>query len=111
MRSHSSMRRSPKRSPVPGGERASVQGVSRPFAARPFGPLYLSGTTVGAHTEPIDGGATPPRLLYRSLLDVIRDLSGTAKRFWVLVLLTGAAAGLGAVLLVDVLRWVQHVAW
>jgi chloride channel protein, CIC family len=52
-----------------------------------------------------------PRLFYRSLLDFIRDLPKGAKRFWVLVLLTGLAGGLGAVLLLHLLRLVQNLSW
>jgi CIC family chloride channel protein len=52
-----------------------------------------------------------PRLFYRSMLDFIRDLPKGAKRFWVLVLLTGLAGGLGAVLLLHLLRLVQNISW
>ncbi len=52
-----------------------------------------------------------PRLFYRSMLDFIRDLPKGAKRFWVLVLLTGLAGGLGAVLLLHLLRLVQNLSW
>src|SRR5258707_12289879 len=52
-----------------------------------------------------------PRLFYRSLLDFVRDLPKGAKRFWVLVLLTGLAGGLGAVLLLHLLRLVQNLSW
>lgn len=45
------------------------------------------------------------------LLDFFRELPGAGKRFWVLVLLTGAAAGLGAVLMVWLLAAVEHLAW
>jgi len=36
-----------------------------------------------------------PRLFYRSLLEFVRDLPGSQKRFWILVILTGLAGGLG----------------
>jgi len=52
-----------------------------------------------------------PRLFYRSLIDFVRDLPKGAKRFWVLVLLTGLLGGLGAVLLLHLLRLVQNLAW
>src|SRR5262249_53899601 len=52
-----------------------------------------------------------PRLFYRSLLEFVRDLPGTQKRFWMLVILTGLAGGLGAVLLLEVLNFVQDLAW
>src|SRR5205823_4543383 len=41
----------------------------------------------------------------------IRDLPGTAKRFWVLVLATGVVAGLGAVLLLRLLELTERLAW
>src|SRR5260370_34957239 len=52
-----------------------------------------------------------PRLFYRSLLDFVRDLPKGAKRFWVLVLLTGLAGGVGAVLLLNLLRLVRDLWW
>jgi CIC family chloride channel protein len=52
-----------------------------------------------------------PRLFYRSLLEFIRDLPGTAKRFWLLVIATGLASGLGAVVLLEILNAVQRWAW
>jgi CIC family chloride channel protein len=59
-------------------------------------------------TQPAVGA---PRLFYRSLIEFVRDLPGTAQRFWVLVMLTGLASGLGAVLLLHVLRLVQNLSW
>ncbi|WP_338023493.1 chloride channel protein [Archangium primigenium] len=41
----------------------------------------------------------------------LRRLLGDAQRFWVLVVVTGLASGLSAVLLVSFLRWVQRLAW
>jgi CIC family chloride channel protein len=52
-----------------------------------------------------------PRVFYSSIRGFIRDLPGSAKRFWLLVLATGIAAGLGAALLVKLLTLVQHLAW
>jgi len=52
-----------------------------------------------------------PRLFYRSLLEFVRDLPGSQKRFWILVILTGLAGGLGAVVLLGVLNFVQSLAW
>ncbi len=52
-----------------------------------------------------------PRLFYRSVLEFLRDLPGTAQRFWVLVIVTGIASGVGAVLLLALLRLVQQLAW
>jgi len=52
-----------------------------------------------------------PRLFYRSLIDFVRDLPKGAKRFWMLVLLTGLLGGLGAVLLLHLLRLVQNLSW
>jgi len=52
-----------------------------------------------------------PRLFYRSILEFLRDLPGTAQRFWVLVILTGVASGVGAALLLGLLNLVQKIAW
>ena len=45
------------------------------------------------------------------LASPLRRLLGDSQRFWVLVVLTGLASGLSAVLLVSFLRWVQRLAW
>src|SRR5712692_9590022 len=71
-------------------------------------PDKMSGTDKSLLPEPLMGA---PRLFYRSLIGFVGDLPGTAKRFWVLVMLTGLAAGLGAVLLLNVLRLVQSLSW
>jgi chloride channel protein, CIC family len=55
--------------------------------------------------------AKAPRVFYRSFVSFLRDLPGAAKRFWVLVGLTGVAAGLGAALLVRFLALVQDLVW
>ena len=52
-----------------------------------------------------------PRLFYRSILEFVRDLPGPAQRFWVLVILTGVASGVGATLLLGLLNLVQQIAW
>lgn len=52
-----------------------------------------------------------PRLFYRSVLEFLRDLPGTAQRFWVLVIVTGLASGVGATLLLGLLNLVQQIAW
>ncbi len=52
-----------------------------------------------------------PRLFYRSVLEFLRDLPGTAQRFWVLVIATGVASGVGAALLLGLLKFVQGIAW
>jgi CIC family chloride channel protein len=52
-----------------------------------------------------------PRLFYRSVLEFLRDLPGAAQRFWVLVILTGVAAGVGAVLLLGLLNLIHKIAW
>ncbi len=67
-------------------------------------------------TLPVGAPATArppsaPRVFYREFKDFLRDLSGTAKRFWAAVLVTGAAAGLGAVFLVQLLDVVQLLSW
>jgi CIC family chloride channel protein len=53
----------------------------------------------------------PPPLFFRSFRDFIRVLPGAAKRFWVLVIATGALSGLGAGALLLLLRGVQGLAW
>jgi len=58
----------------------------------------------------LTGGAAPP-LFFRSLRDFLRVLPGAAQRFWVLVIATGALAGVGAGGLLTVLRLVQRLAW
>jgi CIC family chloride channel protein len=50
-------------------------------------------------------------VLHRSVRDLLRDLTGGARRFWLLVGVTGVVAGLGAVLLVALLRVVQELVW
>jgi CIC family chloride channel protein len=52
-----------------------------------------------------------PRLFYRSVLEFLRDLPGAAQRFWVLVIVTGLASGVGAALLLALLNLVQKTAW
>lgn len=70
----------------------------------------------------VEGGAAPPAessdgarrestLFYRSVLDFLGDLSNEARRFWLMVMLTGAAAGLVAVAFLHLLRFVQLAAW
>jgi CIC family chloride channel protein len=66
--------------------------------------------TVKGEEGGLPGGAAPP-LFFRSLRDFLRVLPGAAQRFWVLVIATGALAGLGAGGLLAVLRLVQQLAW
>ena len=61
-------------------------------------------------TDP-EGAPAEGKLFYHSTLDFLRDLPKTEKRFWVLVSITGLAAGLGAALLVEFLRLAQSLAW
>nr|WP_194941167.1 MULTISPECIES: chloride channel protein [Myxococcaceae] len=56
-------------------------------------------------------GFTPPRRFHHSVGDFLRDLPGVAKRFWVLVVLVGLISGAGAALLIEVLRFAQHLLW
>jgi CIC family chloride channel protein len=58
----------------------------------------------------LPAGGAPP-LFFRSLRDFLRVLPGAAQRFWVLVIATGALAGLGAGGLLAILRFVQRLAW
>jgi CIC family chloride channel protein len=64
----------------------------------------------GEEREAPGGGSAPP-LFFRSLRDFLRVLPGAAQRFWVLVIATGALAGLGAGGLLALLRLVQRLAW
>lgn len=66
-----------------------------------------------AAERPLAGGrrAGDPRVFYRSIFDFLRDLPGTQQRFWALVVVTGAAAGFGAVLLNLLLRAVIGLSW
>jgi CIC family chloride channel protein len=66
--------------------------------------------TVTGDERGIPGGGAPP-LFFRSLRDFLRVLPGAAQRFWVLVIATGALAGLGAGGLLAVLRLVQRLSW
>ena len=50
-------------------------------------------------------------IFYRSLVDFLSDLPNEARRFWLMVMLTGAAAGLVAVAFLHLLRFVQAVSW
>ena len=64
-----------------------------------------------------DSTAPPPRadrappLFYRSVGEFVRDLPGSAKRFWVLLIATGVLAGIGAVALMALLRGVETLVW
>jgi CIC family chloride channel protein len=69
----------------------------------------LARTVTGEGGGLIGGGAPP--LFFRSLRDFLRILPGAAQRFWVLVIATGALAGLGAGGLLAALRLVQGLAW
>src|SRR5262249_33886817 len=52
-----------------------------------------------------------PRVFHRTFADFLRDLSRSGQRFWLLVVATGVAGGLGAVFLVHLLRGVQALVW
>lgn len=56
-------------------------------------------------------GTAGAKQFYHSVVEFVRDLPGTAKRFWVLVVVTGLLSGLSAVLLVKLMRLVQNIAW
>src|SRR5512146_941161 len=56
-------------------------------------------------------GAGAPPLCFRSFRDFIRVLPGAAQRFWVLVIATGLLSGIGAGVLLYILRVVQGLAW
>jgi CIC family chloride channel protein len=50
-------------------------------------------------------------VFHHSVIDFLRDLPGGAKRFWAMTIATGAAAGLGAALLVTFLKITQRLLW
>lgn len=65
-------------------------------------------------TPPREDGprpATAPPVFYRSVREFLRQLPGSAQRFWLLVIVTGASAGIGAVLLLWLLDVVIALAW
>jgi CIC family chloride channel protein len=51
------------------------------------------------------------RGFHQTLSSYLRNLPAGPRRFWLLVPLTGVIAGLGAVISVHLLAWVQHFAW
>ena len=51
------------------------------------------------------------KLFFQSFIALLRDAPGTAKRFWILVMVTGLASGLTAAILVKVLNFVQRMTW
>ena len=64
--------------------------------------------------SPSDAGSTQPRagaLFYRSFRDYFRDLPRSGRAFWLLVVATGCASGLVAAGFMQLLRFVQHLAW
>jgi CIC family chloride channel protein len=81
-------------------------GKESPGGAPPGTPFDPTGTGASRRLP----GGTPP-LFFRSLRDFLRVLPGAAQRFWVLVIATGALAGVGAGGLLAALRLVQRLAW
>jgi CIC family chloride channel protein len=77
--------------------------------ARGAGPLSARLDPGGTGGKNLPAGAPP--LFFRSVRDFLRVLPGAAQRFWVLVIATGALAGVGAGGLLAALRLVQRVAW
>jgi CIC family chloride channel protein len=55
--------------------------------------------------------AAPPPVFYRSFREFLRQLPGTAQRFWLLVVATGAIAGLAAAGLLELLDLVKRLTW
>ena len=55
--------------------------------------------------------ATPPPVFYRSAREFLRQLPGVQQRFWLLVVATGAIAGLAAAGLLDLLDLLKRLAW
>jgi CIC family chloride channel protein len=52
-----------------------------------------------------------PAVFYRSLREYLRTIPGGQHRFWILVVATGALAGVGSAALFLILSLVQRVAW
>jgi CIC family chloride channel protein len=61
--------------------------------------------------EGLDAEAAPPPVFYRSVREFLRQLPGTQQRFWLLVVATGAIAGLGAAGLLELLEIIKNLAW
>lgn len=59
----------------------------------------------------LDASARAPQVFYRSAREFLRALPGTQQRFWIVVIATGALAGLGAGALLTLLHFVQDLAW
>jgi CIC family chloride channel protein len=55
--------------------------------------------------------AAAPPVFYRSVREFLRQLPGVQQRFWLLVVATGAIAGLGAAGLLELLDAVKRLAW
>ncbi len=62
-------------------------------------------------TGGVIGGADAPPVFYGSVREFLRLLPGSAQRFWLLVIGTGAVAGVGMAGLLALLGAVQRVAW
>jgi chloride channel protein, CIC family len=73
-------------------------------------PIVPAPPSPSSPTAP-PGPSAAPRVFHRSFLGFLRSLPGSNQRFWLLVAATGVAGGLGAVLLVHLLRGVQSLVW
>lgn len=60
---------------------------------------------------PIDTSAAPGERFHDGVVDFLRFLPHTARRFWALVLVLGVLVGLGTALLLLLLQAVQRLAW
>ena len=78
-------------------------------ATEPARPPGQSGPEAGPAPGRLAPGAPP--LFFRSLREFLGVLPRGAQRFWMLVVATGALAGLGAGVLLWLLRLVQGLAW
>jgi chloride channel protein, CIC family len=64
--------------------------------------------------DPVEGlapEAIPPPVFYRSVREFLRQLPGIQQRFWLLVVATGAIAGLAAAGLLELLDIIKRLAW
>ena len=61
--------------------------------------------------EVVSEPSAPPPVFYRSVREFLRQLPGAQQRFWLLVVATGAIAGLGAAGLLELLEAIKAVAW
>ncbi len=82
----------------PGPDRPGSEARDPGKPPRRGRPLVATATRTGAY-------------FYRSVADFFQDLPREARRFWVLVMMTGVAAGVAAAGFLHLLRFVQVLSW